>query len=394
MEVNNLKYAINSKFVRLSADIVSNNKSVNIYFEVKKEFSEYIYLDYSPFYAFTLMPAMIKGSNLNIIGDISKKLSKNNIKVQGLLSKWGNFSKINLEVKNIKDSSDPKYVACFFSLGVDSFYTFLKNKKGSNKKITHFILVHGFDVKLKDKTLFNKIEKNILEICRKEDIKLITVKTNLRDFSENYLSWDWEHGPALASIALLLRRKLKIVYMAGPHSKSQLMPLGLHPELDYLWSGDYMNIIHDGLAHTRLEKIKIYISKSSLALKYLRVCWKNVDGKYNCGKCNKCIRTMVDLKLCNVLDKARTFPPSLSLKRVRNVYSPNPDTIVFIEDSLNELERQKRFPDLQQALKYSLNISLHPSIKRGIIDRIGYFDREYNKKRLYFFLTRILKINL
>lgn len=390
MKINNLKHKTTQRSSILSADIVvENKKPVNIYFEVDRRFSDYIYVDYSPFYTSMVLPAMARRSDLVIKGSISRKLYQNNAKMQKLLVGWGGFNHIHIDSKTTVDFVAPKIVACFFSLGVDSFYTYLKNKSLSGEKISHFILVHGFDVRLEDNKLFNEMKNNILKISKKENIKLISVKTNLRELSDQYLSWDWEHGSALAAVALLLRRGLKKVYVAGPHSKSQLVPLGLHPDLDYLWSSEHMNIIHDGANHTRLEKIKLYISKSSLALNNLKVCWKNTKGRYNCGKCNKCIRTMVDLKLSDALEKVKTFPTRLSLNDVKNVYSPGSDTIVFIEDSLQEIIKQKRYPELQHALEHSLKISRNPSVKRSIIENIGYLDRKYNKRRLYLFLSQI-----
>ena len=53
--------------------------------------------------------------------------------------------------------------------------------------------------------------------------------------------------------------------------------------LDPLWSTELMDFEHDGCEATRPEKAA-YVSEHELPMKWLRVCLKNPNGMYNCGR--------------------------------------------------------------------------------------------------------------
>jgi hypothetical protein len=57
------------------------------------------------------------------------------------------------------------------------------------------------------------------------------------------------------------------------------------------------------------------LSSHSEVLARLRVCWENL-GNYNCGLCEKCIRTMLGLRAIGV-DRCPTFPDTLTPELVR-----------------------------------------------------------------------------
>ena len=79
-----------------------------------------------------------------------------------------------------------------------------------------------------------------------------------------------------------------------------------------------VDIVHSGAEATRAEKIA-RLSRSSVALAHLRVCWQNVGKAYNCCRCEKCLRTMADLELCGVLDGMEAFPLPLTPDVMRSV---------------------------------------------------------------------------
>ena len=47
--------------------------------------------------------------------------------------------------------------------------------------------------------------------------------------------------------------------------------------------------------------------------RHLRVCWQNVGTDLNCGRCEKCVRTMAMLAGAGVLDRCETFPDRVDL---------------------------------------------------------------------------------
>jgi hypothetical protein len=64
----------------------------------------------------------------------------------------------------------------------------------------------------------------------------------------------------------------------------------------------------------------------------LRVCIKNEGGAFNCGRCYKCVRTAVPLRVLGAWQDARTFPEK-STDHWEQVIDG--DHLVLIEENLD-----------------------------------------------------------
>jgi hypothetical protein len=207
---------------------------------------------------------------------------------------------------------------------------------------------------LEDKSLRATVSQAIHSIAAELQKPLIEVETNIQAFANNYAEWGPHyHGTALASVALLLSRHFRKVFIASSHSYSDLIPWGSHPIIDPLWSTEHTEIIHDGCEATRVEKVA-EIALNDTALKYLRVCYENRDGAYNCGRCEKCLCTMVNLHVAGALERCTTFTHTLDLVAVSGMRVPDMDSRVAVEENLRAVERSGKDPALAQALRECL----------------------------------------
>ena len=109
-----------------------------------KKFENSICREADPFLAAALPICSKKGENLEIDGGISNKLMINTKEIMNILSSWNQgFESVSVKTSISKNVERFRgNIGCFFSGGVDSFYTYLKNKK----KINYLIFVHGFDI--------------------------------------------------------------------------------------------------------------------------------------------------------------------------------------------------------------------------------------------------------
>ena len=57
---------------------------------------------------------------------------------------------------------------------------------------------------------------------------------------------------------------------------------------------------------SRMRKLAI-VAGWEVAFQNVRVCLANVSDKLNCGRCEKCVRTMLELEALGLLDKTRAF---------------------------------------------------------------------------------------
>jgi hypothetical protein len=206
---------------------------------------------------------------------------------------------------------------------------------------------------------------------------LVPVATNHYAFGYRYnLSRNLTQGSALAGVALLLGFARSFVPAA--YSYSQLMPLGSHPLTDPLWSTEGVEIVHDGAEARRVDKV-VRIAGDPGALSNLRVCFD--DMNVNCGRCAKCLRTLVPLRLLGAPSVPFPAGPTASALRKMRITSEI-EKVFFLENieladradkanlgkalraSLRRYERRKLIGDLDAALFGGL-------LKRGYRKRSG-----------------------
>ena len=108
----------------------------------------------------TLFPAMLtRCSRLQLPGKVSPRLLSAIPRIEDIFRLWGdeywgehvkNLERVPVEAEARTEPAEQHMqrraagVACFFSGGVDSFYTLLKHRE----EVTHIIFVHGFDIAL------------------------------------------------------------------------------------------------------------------------------------------------------------------------------------------------------------------------------------------------------
>jgi hypothetical protein len=184
--------------------------------------------------------------------------------------------------------------------------------------------------------------------------ELIEVETDLSAFSSPVVGWGMYHGAALASVALLFQHLFRKVYIAATYTYSELLPMASHPMLDPLWSTELTEIEHDGCEATRLDKTT-FISEHEIAMRWLRVCPGSPDGAYNCGRCEKCLRTMITLRIAGAQQRCATLPHNLDLEQVSNTYIHGHRMVT--RQNLRALENLGSDPELAQALEKGLQVS-------------------------------------
>jgi hypothetical protein len=279
------------------------------------------------FVAALLTPAMALGERLRIEGVVSGQLVQSLPQLQAIYQEWNaGLSIISVDSSGLDHSAAhegrARRVSLFFSLGVDSYYSLLKNDRdhpGDEKTIDDLLFVRGLDIAIDDPKVDDLFGMSVLNANRVADQfrkKLIVASTNLRLFTNRFVNWGTTcHGAGLASIALALGEGFTEVKIASTYHWEELFPWGSHPQLDPLWSNGRVVLAHDGCEATRLDKTRL-VSRHPIALETLRVCFENPDSLYNCGKCKKCLRTMDELQQCGALERCRTFPQNPSITEV------------------------------------------------------------------------------
>lgn len=266
-----------------------------------------------------LLSYMKKGEDVTLNYHISEKLRGNIDEIQD------KYCAMYPDLKKVKVTTLKNYTACFFTGGVDSFYTVLKNMD----KIDRLVYVQGFDIRLDNEEQLRMVTNRLQEATAGLGVHFRPVRSTMRDVIVDGPNWLTQFGAALASVALSLPG-CKKMYIPS----SGIGQWGSSPDIDPLWSTETTEIVHYGAYTSRLDKVR-FISDFPVVLKHLRVCWESTTA-YNCGYCEKCLRTLVQLYICGALDKAESFdtPTVAALaNRIDNLKKPEGYGLIFAKEN-------------------------------------------------------------
>lgn len=193
--------------------------------------------------------------------------------------------------------------AVFFSGGVDSFYSLLRE----GLDVSHLIFVHGFDIPIQDEVRFKAFEPALHRIARECGVTPVIVRTNLRSHHlTRGMNWERGHGAALASVAHLLSAQIGVAVIPSSYTYGNFHPWGTSWHTDHLFSSNRVRLQHADASLWRADKLAA-IADHHLVQQHLRVCSENRRATGNCGYCEKCVRTMIALELAGRLQDFDAF---------------------------------------------------------------------------------------
>lgn len=244
-----------------------------------------------------------------------------------------------------REGARAKGVGCFFTGGLDSFYTLLTHQE----EITHLVFVLGYDVPT-ESVFAKEVVERLGLIARGLGKELVVLETDLRKTSDRLIHWHMYHGCALAAAGQLLAPVIGKIYVPSTYTYEDLSPLGSHPLLDPLWSTTDLELVHHGLEKDRPQKA-LLVGNSELARQHLRVCWENRHGQYNCGECEKCIRTLVEFAVGG--QTVESIPARFSLDDIERL-PLDPRVTKFWRASLTMAQQEQPNSDLTRAIEKRL----------------------------------------
>ena len=313
-----------------------------------------------------LLPvAMARGEPLELDAPLSPRLRGGLPEIQSILRAWfPGARRVAVRAPDGAASAPPaagRGGAVFFSGGVDSFHALLKDdaRPAAERRYARLVYVVDYDLHPGREELLAQVLDMVGAVAEATGRGVVRVATNLKPFARRHLAWDWAHGPVLASAAHVLSGAFATVGIPATLPYHLLHPFGSHALLDPLWSGSALDIVHDGAELSRADKIVEWIAHSPLALRHLRVCWENRDGRYNCGVCEKCVRTQLALLAADALDRCPTFdrPPTpwAVLRAVRRLDGGN---YIHAADNVRLLRRRRDVRSRTLAAALSVRLAM------------------------------------
>jgi hypothetical protein len=323
----------NNGYTKISVTLEYPDRSRKIlWYQIPSEYHHLIPDSCDAFVVASILTAMSLEHDLVVHGNVSPSLLQNLTEYQVAWSCWRPNQYKQIEIladaeQELSQTSETDRAISAFSGGVDSCFTALRHKTGScgrvQRNLQAGLMVHGFDIPLEDQEIFDSAVKKSRLILDSIGVDLIPMTTNYRQVFS--LNWEDVYVSAIASCFMLLQRGYSTGLVgSGAYTYRNLhFPHGCNPVTDPLLSSNSFRVIHDGAGFNRLEKIQA-IAQWKAALEHIRVCWEGEQLDKNCGRCEKCIRTVLGFRLVNpelpeCFEQDVTDTQILKLKNLRRV---------------------------------------------------------------------------
>jgi hypothetical protein len=232
--------------------------------------------------------------------------------------------------------------------GLDSLALLRANRRdfprGHPHSVDDVLFVAGFDLAIDGGTrhdgLLAHARRAVEAVARDAGAEPLFLRTNLRTLEKPSQAWpdEW-FGSACAAAAYALAPRFRRVAIAAGFRPETLLPQGSHPLIDPHTSSDDLEVMHVGLHLSRVEKARL-VAGWDAGLANLRVCWAGVEeaGPLNCGRCHKCVLTMLDLLAVGALGRCATLPGAdVSPAQLAAVRQTTLSTLGFLEELLPPL---------------------------------------------------------
>lgn len=396
MRIEQLRLEERGQRVRAVARVVwedNDRPTDDYYFEVDKQYADSISANPDAFLVACIMPALRYGERrIAVEGEICPYLKSGLETSMALIRHWyaknGDRAPVTIEAKSRASeplSKTSKRSAFFLTGGIDSLSTLRLNRlnypSDHPASVRDGIIIFGLEVD--DPTAFQHVVDLLSALAEQADFHLLPVYTNVRYLDDDWVFWADEFEAAvLSSVVHALSQRLSNAFIGSSFDYPALHPHGSHPLLDPNYSSYDLRIHHDSVALSRLEKTRVLADWDG-ALQFLRVCNRSEhyrSGVLNCGRCEKCLRTLTALLILDKLDQARAFAHrEVTADLIRqNVYLSKTE-FPFWQELIEPLRNKGRH-DLVEALRHPMNAYRGQT---GWKSSIKAFDRQYLRGSLY-----------
>ena len=407
MRIENLRYQDDEKIMKVMATIIWEDYErtpIDLFFATDIEFSDSLSCNPHAFLVACIIPALYFGEKrVYIDAEICPELKDGLRTVMNIFKLWypryysnNRLVQIESKIKGKIKIKQPR-AGFLFSGGIDSLATLRYNRL--NYPLEHpcsikdGLLVDGLEIR--DTKIYKYVWNSVSALAKDSNVTLIPAYTNVRelgpDNSREFWEDFWIHeymGAAFSAIAHAFSRHFTTFSINSCHDIANLIPYSSHPLIDPNYSSFDLQIRHEGITLSRFEKTKL-IAGWERALQYLRVC--NRTEYYsseilNCGKCEKCVRTMLALEALNVLERASAFPVNkVTEELVDEAVQLSPNIVPLYGELLLPLKESGRI-DLARAIERKIKEFHKPQWikewKKRPLWPIIEFDKRYLKGNL------------
>lgn len=272
--------------------------------------------------------------------------------------------------------------AVLFSGGVDSWHAFLSEQD----QINSLVHIHGFEMLVENGAIWDAAHKSVQSVAKTFGKQVIPVTSNFREANLKHvgrnpdLNWrrfgtEVGYGHLLCAITLALRQSVRRIFVPSSYSENATR-VGSHHLIEPELSTPSMQYVFQGKELNRVQKLERNQSLYPEFVNNLRVCtnygFSPVEGTVNCGRCIKCLRTGLELRVCGIRTPEKLFHEQPDARRL---FSENVGGNRELWELLAHEAHQRKVADVHAAVNDMLNPN-NPArrfrrLKRRIRQRFG-----------------------
>lgn len=292
---------------------------------------------------------MVLGEAVHIEGRVSVRLLASMEEIQRIaVQRHDGLEHVRITAEHVSPTppaTRPRILSCL-SCGVDAFHTALD----PSERIDDFLYVHGFEAHSDELGLLARVLPHVRASAAELNKPLRLAETNWRSVIEPLTGHAYFVSvPMLFAIAYLMGSDVSRLVLPGTQDPDFPPddPLSVCTYVQH-WGTEGLETVETGHV-PRLDKVRRLV-ESDVAMRHLRVCWNRDGVTYNCGRCEKCLRTRVNLKLANAEGRCDTLPPAISLREIVWMRTDLAAKPVYLDDNIEEAE-SRGLVDLAAALR-------------------------------------------
>jgi hypothetical protein len=307
--------------------------------------------------------AMRLGQNIEVRGRMSRDCLRNLDEFQSAWCLWkpSVYKKVSVRPDELIAYVEQKGDAiAAFSGGVDSTFTLVRHSNDrlgpAGYPLKKAMLVHGFDVPLSEPAQFDALKERVSPLVKELGFELCTIATNskdlfLQDWADSFIS-------QLAACIHNYSHEFSYGLVAAANAYNAIvLPWGSTAATDHLLSGSALRVVHEGAGYSRTQKVE-ELAKFPTAMKTLKSCWEGKETFKNCGRCEKCIRTLLNFKAVGVSDPA-CFDAPLDIALINSIHISN----------------DAQFAELKSIVAYATAKNLHGDWLDALKARVRRYER-------------------
>jgi hypothetical protein len=107
-------------------------------------------------------------------------------------------------------------------------------------------------------------------------------------------------------------------------------PFGSNMAINHLLGNAWFPVVSTGGTHCRLERVR-HLTAHPVLLDSIRVCYQADAGGANCGRCEKCVRTQLELRSVGVHAPA-AFDEPAAIDRLDAIEAKRPGVLQHFDD--------------------------------------------------------------